>query len=151
MRLVVTGLRDCPAKSYVPVRDKHKGGVSASMWDDENDLAFVFRFYRHVAGQYELADVWIRPQYRSKMYSKKLKYSAKLMRTAMGIIHDIKCNAYLKTVWLWTLDDNMRAIALYRKYGFLPRKMHKNREKAIRKQHKWIKKNQNIIQMVLHV
>lgn len=147
MKLYVTRrLHECPASSYVPIRYRHKGGISVSMWDKDN-IVFVFRFYWHSKEQYELADVYILPQYRSKMYSKTMKYSTKLMRTVIKMI----CDMGMKKVWLWTLHDNTKAIALYRKFGFIEVEMHKKRKEAIRKQHKWIQPHQKIIQMNLHV
>jgi ribosomal protein S18 acetylase RimI-like enzyme len=146
MKQIVTRLCECPAKDYVPLRDTYAGGVAVSMWKHK-ELVYVFRLYKHKTHNHELADVWIHPNYRSKLYSKTMKYSTKLMRTAMRIIKDHK----MKNVWLWTLQDNHRAIALYTKFGFVLVKVHKKRNDAIRKLHTWIKHSQTIVQMNLKI
>ncbi len=103
---------------------KYGNGSFIRIMMNENEIIGIARIYdkRNVM---ELADVYIYEKYQGQGYGNML---------IENMINDVKEN-----IVLWTTSDNIKAINLYKKYGFIERKMDKRMEKRLRAKYKWIK------------
>jgi ribosomal protein S18 acetylase RimI-like enzyme len=67
----------------------------------------------------------------------------------LSILNAIKRRNY-KKIWLWTTDNNIKAIKLYEKYGFTQQEIKKEKKDKIYQNNKWLK-NKKIIYMIKYL
>tara|TARA_B000000557_G_C20713119_1_gene416789 strand:- start:327 stop:773 length:447 start_codon:yes stop_codon:yes gene_type:complete len=137
MRLITKKICSDPWINDVPLSYNSCSNDSFSGYFLHNKkLAAIARVYTNKdINKVELADVYIKKEYRGKIGPNNLKWSDSLM---ISILNAIKRRNF-KKIWLWTTLDNISAIKLYEKYGFKSKDFPDNKKKQLYKKYKWLK------------
>ena len=125
-----------PRKHYISIVEEIHG-----------EFVFVARIYAHGSRSHELADVWLRPDLRGKRTPEGVKWSRRLM---LAVLSTAKKSG-IKKIWLWTTEDNIAAVKLYKRFGFVERQMPVRQGQLLRKKHPWLKKRIGLVKMTLTI
>lgn len=105
--------------SYINSLNNNKINKSTTyLWSIKNEVNGIARAYYINSKQIEIADIWINPKYRGKIYKKKSdnKYSYEFLKKVIyKIFNDYK---NIVKITLLVSNDNIPAIKLYDKLGF---------------------------------
>ena len=77
-------------------------------------IDIIIRKKLNIDIKYEIGDVYLYPEYQGKLY-KDIKYSNLCFKIIL-ICLEIK---NIKKLILWSFDDNIKAIKIYEKFGFI--------------------------------
>lgn len=101
-----------------------------------NKLAAIARVYKTKdTNTAELSDIYVSDEFRGKLAPNNKKWSDNIMISILNAIQRRK----IKKIWLWTTTDNIPAIKLYYKFGFMPQIFPNNDKKKIYNKNKWLK------------
>lgn len=124
-------------KNKLPLSHKFHKGESIILRNNNNyeDLPIgLLRIYNNLNNIGEICDVYVNPKFRGKISNVGIKWSHLLFSIALKI-----AKKKLNVVWLWTLEDNIPAIKLYKFFEFKEFKNIKLSE-SIKSTYSWIGK-----------
>lgn len=139
--LDILNIYDDPYVDNIPLSYDNKKGVSVMLTNntDEDIPIAILRifFYKDSDQVAEIGDIFLNPKFTGQMSPLNIKWSHLIFK--IGLKEAKKRN--FNVVWLWTIEDNIPAIKLYKFFEFEQFNYTKLSE-SIKSKHKWIgKKN----------